>query len=108
MLKLFDQFGGWPILHDKWEEFPDTQENYLAKVLNTTGIVSIIMELSVGFDPLNSSQTVIELDQPKFEYNLPYLADNDNPVKEEYTQLITQIARQMSMFLLICSFFNVD
>jgi hypothetical protein len=98
ILGLLEKLGGWPILSDKWKPFSSSWEVYLADVVNKTGISSIIIDSSIHYDPLNSSNTVIELDQPKFEFNLPFLSDEDNLIHDKYMQLIIDIIHKMSNY----------
>lgn len=96
MTDLLDQIGGWPLLKEEWAEFAGKWEEQLSRVVNQTGITSILMDLSVGFDPENSSKTIIELDQPKFgfEFGYSYVTDEENPAQKLYIQLITDIISQ--------------
>ncbi|KAI6189997.1 hypothetical protein M3Y97_00069000 [Aphelenchoides bicaudatus] len=84
MMSLLDRVGGWPLLQEEWAEFNGRWEQQLSRVVNKTGITSILMDLSVGFDPENSSRTIIELDQPKFgfEFGYSYVADEENPAQK--------------------------
>lgn len=98
MIDLLERIGGWPLLKEEWSEFAGNWETYLASVVNKTGIHSILMELTVGFDPINSSRIIIELDQPKFGFEgWTYVSDEENPAQGWYIQLINDIATEMSM-----------
>ncbi|CAD5231734.1 unnamed protein product [Bursaphelenchus xylophilus] len=94
ILGLLDKIGGWPVLQKSWTEYNSSHEVYLARVMNLTSISSIFFELTVSHNPKNSSETIIELDQPKFGLGSrwPYLEGLNNPTIKNYTHLITETA----------------
>ena len=92
---LLRKIGGWPVLEGRnWHEFEMSWEEYVAVVLNKTGVTAIIFELTVSHDPNNSSKTVLELDQPKFGIGSrwPYMGGINDSMVQNYTELMIQTA----------------
>ncbi|EYC08948.1 hypothetical protein Y032_0063g3447 [Ancylostoma ceylanicum] len=93
--EIVDWVGGWPTLQGHhWKEWNYSWEEQLALVMNRTGVNAVILELAVTHDPANSSNSVIELDQPKWGVGSrwPYLMGPDDPMLKNYTHLMTLTA----------------
>ncbi|VDK30069.1 unnamed protein product [Gongylonema pulchrum] len=93
--KLLQQLGGWPVLESyEWKAWNHSWERQLAHVMNRTGVNAMILELAVSHDPLNSSKSIIEIDQPKWGVGSrwPYLAGIHDPIIQNYTSLMIQTA----------------
>lgn len=95
ILALLAQVGGWPVLEaGNWTEPEDTWEEYIAEVLNKTGVSAVLLELTISHDPNNSSKTSIELDQPKFGIGSrwPYMGGINESMVQNYTELMVRTA----------------
>ncbi|KAK6058367.1 hypothetical protein COOONC_04060, partial [Cooperia oncophora] len=113
--EIVDWVGGWPTLQgcfreilmnrkcfkrkksvpgSNWREWDYSWEQQLALLMNRTGVNAVILELAVTHDPANSSNSVIELDQPKWGVGSrwPYLMGPDDPMLKNYTHLMTLTA----------------
>ncbi|KAK6756129.1 hypothetical protein RB195_014485 [Necator americanus] len=93
--QIVEWIGGWPTLQGlNWREWSYSWEEQLAFVMNRTGVNAVILELAVTHDPANSSNSVIELDQPKWGVGSrwPYLMGPDDPMLKNYTHLMTLTA----------------
>ncbi|KAH7725122.1 Protein NEP-21 a [Aphelenchoides avenae] len=95
IISLLDQVGGWPVLEGRnWTAFDDRWEEYIADVLNKTGVSAVLLELTISHDPNNSSKTSIELDQPKFGIGSrwPYMGGINETMVQNYTELMIRTA----------------
>ncbi|KHJ89442.1 peptidase family M13 [Oesophagostomum dentatum] len=93
--EIVNWVGGWPTLQgQRWIEWEHSWEEQLALMMNRTGVNAVILELAVTHDPSNSSNSVIELDQPKWGVGSrwPYLMGPDDPMLKNYTHLMTLTA----------------
>ncbi|MFH4977586.1 hypothetical protein AB6A40_004295 [Gnathostoma spinigerum] len=95
MRKLLSETGGWPVLEGaQWKEWNSSWEKQLAVIMNQTGVNAVILELAVSHDPMNSSRSIIELDQPKWGVGSrwPYLTGQDDLMIRNYTSLMIKTA----------------
>ncbi|VDN32617.1 unnamed protein product [Cylicostephanus goldi] len=96
--EIVNRVGGWPVLEgEKWKEWNYTWEEQLALVMNKSGLNAVILELAVTHDPSNSSNSVIEIDQPKWGVGSrwPYLMGPNDPMLKNYTHLMTVTAKAL-------------
>ncbi|KAI6186450.1 putative zinc metalloproteinase [Aphelenchoides besseyi] len=93
--KLLGELGDWPLLNgNEWKEFSEKWEEFLFRVINKTAVTSIILEISVGHNPKNSTETVIEIGKPKFGSQTSKFTKTNNT---NYFDLIHQTAKRLGI-----------
>ncbi|KAK7601863.1 hypothetical protein V9T40_009304 [Parthenolecanium corni] len=100
LVTFLAEYGNWPITMEKW-----SQNNFDWQTLSTDSIrrlsVLSLMDVYVGLDRLNSSQSVILIDQPNTVLSRSILTDANNykNILEAYRSWIGASAMLISKYL---------
>lgn len=92
--ELIMNLGGWPVLEgDYWSEKHFDWEKTVYSFRRAGLQFDYIVDISVGFDLMNSNSRMVQIDQPVLGINREYLVKGlNNKVTRAYYDLMVDIA----------------